>query len=240
MTLKEDVIKLVKSATYRKGSVQQRVASLILGNEFSKALSSSELVHLINEGPGKKVKTNDLAGAMEPLLEAGIVKIKLVGKRKYWFPAWVKKETISETIHEENVVGNLQLFNEVKLHPEVQRVSANLFRDEHYSQAIFEAFKQLEVYVKEKSGVDESGSSLMSHVFSVENPKLKLNALRDQTDKDEQKGYMFLFMGAMLGIRNPKGHRSIVQRDPTITLQILSLASLLFRKVDEAIAVSPT
>jgi hypothetical protein len=45
---------------------------------------------------------------------------------------------------------------------------------------------------------------------------------------------MYLFMGSVVGIRNPKAHRRIEQKDPFKTLEYLSLASLLAKRVDEA------
>jgi len=54
-----------------------------------------------------------------------------------------------------------------------------------------------------------------------------------QSDKDEQEGFKFLFMGAMVGIRNPKAHDNVVQIDPYRTLEYLSFASLLMRKIEK-------
>jgi hypothetical protein len=51
---------------------------------------------------------------------------------------------------------------------------------------------------------------------------------------DEQEGFMHLYMGAVIGIRNPKAHGMVEQRDPYKTLKYLSFASLLAKRVDEA------
>jgi len=100
-------------------------------------------------------------------------------------------------------------------------------------------------FVKQKSGRHNlDGYKLMSFVFSFDyddqrdkitrKPILKLNQLSGQSERDEQQGFMHLFMGVMLGIRNPKGHETIIQSDPYRTLEYLSLASLLAKRVDEA------
>jgi len=121
------------------------------------------------------------------------------------------------------------------LHPLIRQVSEKLFMDGHYSQCIFEAYKALNNHVKAKSGrKDLDGKDLMAKVFSAKHPVLALNALREQTDKDEQEGFMFLYMGAMEGIRNPKAHETLQQGDPKKTLEYLALASLLARRVDES------
>lgn len=79
-----------------------RVWKLLNDGEFSEVLSSQELAHSLNEGPGKKIKVNSLTALMEPLLKEGIVKIKIIGKggnkRKYWFPGWLDKKQIEFNI----------------------------------------------------------------------------------------------------------------------------------------------
>jgi hypothetical protein len=39
-------------------------------------------------------------------------------------------------------------------------------------------------------------------------------------------------MGAMVGIRNPKAHDMVQQKDPYKTLEFLAFASLLIKKID--------
>ena len=121
------------------------------------------------------------------------------------------------------------------LHPLVEKVSERLFLDGHYSQAIFEAYKAVISLVKEKSGRDDlDGQKLMATVFSYENPILRLNSLRTKSEQNEQMGFMFLFMGATVGIRNPKAHDIIDQADQIRALEYLALASLLARRVEES------
>ena len=121
------------------------------------------------------------------------------------------------------------------LHSKIIESSSRLFNDKHYAQAIFEAFKQINDYVKEKSGIqDRDGASLMEYVFSPNNPILAFNEFKTQSEKDEQLGFMLIFRGAMLGIRNPKAHEIIVQRDPIKTLEYLAFASLLIKMVEDA------
>ena len=128
--------------------------------------------------------------------------------------------------------GNYALSN---LHSRIRDVSEKLFTDGHYAQAILEAYKAVAIFVKEKSGRQElDGQKLMSTVFSSQNPILRLNDLQDQSHRDEQEGFMFLFMGAMTGIRNPKAHDIVNQTDPIRTIEYLALASLLVRRVEES------
>lgn len=135
------------------------------------------------------------------------------------------------------VLTNLAPINEenIELDLRVVDVSQKLFNDGHYAQAIFEAFKALEAYVKEKTGIqDKYGIKLMGHVFDQDRPILKIKCSKPETAKEEQEGFKFLFMGAMLGIRDPKAHHTIIQQDKSRSLRYLTLASLLFEIVDDA------
>jgi len=137
------------------------------------------------------------------------------------------------------------IFNALELHPIIKKASKKLFRDGHYPQAILEAYKALINHVKEKSGKKTLPQrDLMGYTFDVlyeteplkvtKEPVLKLNALKSLEEIDEQKGFMYLFLGAVIGVRNPKAHAIVEQKDPFKTLEYLSLASLLAKRVDEA------
>lgn len=119
--------------------------------------------------------------------------------------------------------------------PELRNVVAKLFDDGHHSRAVEEAFKFLNNLVKRQSGCSsEDGSDLMMKVFSSKGPILKLNELANQSEKNEQQGYMFIFAGAMTGIRNPRAHEHDWEDTATRALELLSLANHLVEKVRQA------
>ncbi|MDP3879361.1 MAG: TIGR02391 family protein [Dehalococcoidales bacterium] len=130
----------------------------------------------------------------------------------------------------------IQLFDAMQFHSKVIEASRSLFESKHYAQAIFEAFKAVNNLVKEKSGKSQDGKDLMAKVFNESAPVIKLNDLETQSNKDEQEGFKFLFMGAMVGIRNPKAHDLVVQNDPYLTLEYLAFASLLLKRISFWIA----
>ena len=125
------------------------------------------------------------------------------------------------------------IFDAMQFHPRVIQVSESLFKTGNYASAIFEAFKAVDNYVKEKTGISLNGQALMSKVFDENAPIIKLNDLLTQSDRDEQEGFKFLFKGATIGIRNPKAHDNVIQTDPYRTLEYLGLASLLMRRIEE-------
>jgi len=134
---------------------------------------------------------------------------------------------------EETVKSPLIMFDSMQFHPKVVESSRKLFKDGHYRDAIYRAFVEVNNFVKRKANSQLDGKRLMSTVFSLDNPVIKLNSLQTQSDRDEQEGFMFLFMGAMEGIRNPKAHENILQYDLYRTLEYLGLASLLMKRAEE-------
>jgi uncharacterized protein (TIGR02391 family) len=125
------------------------------------------------------------------------------------------------------------LFDKMQFHPKVVEASQSLFETGHYAQAILEAFKAVNNFVKEKTRLSLDGKDLMAQVFREQDPLIKLNKLKTRSERDEQEGFKFLFMGAMVGIRNPKAHDDIAQMDPFRTLEYLGFASLLMKRIEE-------
>ena len=116
------------------------------------------------------------------------------------------------------------------LHQEVRR----LFDDGHYAQCTFEAFKYLDKLVQQLSGSTESGFKCMMQVFAEASPQITLTPNKTASEKDEQKGYQFLFAGSMLAIRNPRGHEFGLKDSPDACLDHLAFASMLLRRLEQA------
>jgi uncharacterized protein (TIGR02391 family) len=103
----------------------------------------------------------------------------------------------------------LHAYEGLDLHPEIARAAGDLYRGGHYANAIEDAVKVLNDLVRMRSGQTADGTSLMETVFSPNRPILKFNALTDQSDRDEQKGFIMMFSGAVAGLRNPRAHKLI-------------------------------
>lgn len=128
-------------------------------------------------------------------------------------------------------------FGDLDLHPEIARASAKLFEDGHYSNAVGEACKVLNLLVQMRSGeTEQNGTPLMQYVFSANNPILRFNNLVSQSDKDEQQGMMFLYSGAMLALRNPRAHE-VIKDDPEQTVEYIGFLSLLAKALDRTTKV---
>lgn len=126
-------------------------------------------------------------------------------------------------------------FESRNIHPDLPRKVRRLFDDGYWEDAVFLAFKFIEKEVKRISRVRRKvGFDLMMDVFNENGPKVQLNALADDSDVDEQRGYRHMFAGAAAGIRNPRGHEVEVGDTPDEALDYLALASLLLRRLDSA------
>ena len=119
------------------------------------------------------------------------------------------------------------------LHPEIERAVGQRYRDGYYSDAILEATKALTALVKYRSAYTQDGIDLMQNVFSPSKPVLKFNDLLDESDKNEQRGFMMLFSGAVTALRNPRAHK-IIKDDPEEAIEFIAFISLLAKLVDKA------
>lgn len=105
----------------------------------------------------------------------------------------------------------------------------DLYRDKHYSQAVFDAFKYIEVKVRTKSGLDELlGVDLMRQAFSAKNGPLKNSKLPE----GEQVAQMELYAGAIGFIKNPKSHKMLTLSEEKC-IELLHLANYLLRVLEE-------
>lgn len=178
----------------------------------------------------------------EFLPEAELERVRDFQKTKTIVPQMPKtsgsKEQTEKVIIKEASITKNKLFDLLNFHPKIVQASRSQFRSGHYTEAIFNAFRCIEIFAKKKSGSKKRGTALMQEIFSETHPVIKLNDMQQDFEIDEQNGFRFIYAGAMLGIRNPKAHADIQQKDPLRTLEYLSLASLLAKRLDEGVKVN--
>lgn len=132
----------------------------------------------------------------------------------------------------------LKAYEGLELHQEIAKATSDLFRDGHYSNAIENAVKALNHLVRERTGLSDDGVSLMQKAFSPNNPLLKFNELVDESDKNEQKGFMHWFIGTVSGLRNPRAHKIIID-EPEMALEFIAFVSLQAKLLDKALSCMP-
>ncbi len=124
------------------------------------------------------------------------------------------------------------------LHPIITRVSKSRFDSKQYADSVEAAFKEVNKVIKEivktDNGEELDGAPLMYKAFSPKQPIIRVGDLSSETGRNIQQGYMQMYAGAMIGIRNPKAHENIVI-DRTRAIHLLTLASLLMSKLDERV-----
>lgn len=120
-----------------------------------------------------------------------------------------------------------------QLHPEVLKYCRAELLQDNYFHAVFEATKGLAQRIRDLSGVDGDGATLVDRVFSVERPVLAINTLRTETERTEHKGFATLIKGCFLAVRNPLAHEPKILWDgEDDAADYLSLISLIHRKLD--------
>jgi uncharacterized protein (TIGR02391 family) len=126
---------------------------------------------------------------------------------------------------------DLKQFDALVTDDGLRSVTRKLFIDGHYAQSVEEGFKFLNNLVKRLSGLStDDGASMMTKAFSANTPRLKLSKeVKSQTAKDRQNGYMRLFEGSMVGIRNPRAHTAAHPDDDQTAMELLTLCNHLVR-----------
>ena len=66
-----------------------------------------------------------------------------------------------------------------------------------------------------RSGLDGGGAGLVGQALGGDSPKLRLNPLETENDRNEQKGFEQILRGMYVGIRNPRSHETIADSKET-------------------------
>lgn len=122
------------------------------------------------------------------------------------------------------------------IHPQIISVAEGRFDDGHYADAVEAAFKEINTRVKkiyrDRTSVEKDGAKLMQAAFSIQNPIIRLGDTSTETGANIQQGYMEMFVGAMIGIRNPQAHNNLlISKNKAI--RKLHFASMLMYKIDD-------
>lgn len=150
----------------------------------------------------------------------------------------ITRDVLKETKKDFYVNDN----NKFNLHPMIAKVALKKLEDGHYADAVESSFKEINSRLKKlymKYGhAEKDGKDLMAVIFKEDSPFLKVvENINTLSEKSEQEGYKFLFMGSMLAIRNPKAHANEKISEEE-AFERLILASLLMKKVDLSIKFS--
>ncbi|MGX7680585.1 TIGR02391 family protein [Jatrophihabitans sp. DSM 45814] len=102
------------------------------------------------------------------------------------------------------------------------------FVSKHFADAVESAVKALCECIRARTGRTDDGDELMTNVFSLKNPLLRLNALKSKTDDSEQRGHMMLCQGVVAAWRNPRAH-ALLNDEPQRALLMVEMIQDLMR-----------
>lgn len=115
------------------------------------------------------------------------------------------------------------------LHPAIEKEAWASFNRGRFDTAVFEAFREVEIAVREAAGFDqhEHGVPMIRRAFHKETGPLTDRAV-DDAEKEAMSG---LFAGAVGLFKNPSSHRHVGRDDAAEAGELLMLASHLLRIV---------
>lgn len=124
------------------------------------------------------------------------------------------------------------------VHPEVLKYCRAELLSDNYFHAVFEATKGVAQFIRDKTGLKSDGAQLVDEAFGVKKPILAFNTLQTESEVSEQKGFANLLKGFFGAVRNPRAHTpKIMWNGENDAADYLTLASLLIRKLEQAVVV---
>lgn len=76
----------------------------------------------------------------------------------------------------------------------------------HFSHAIVDTMHHLSDAIRNKSGLDGDGTALVGQALGGESPRLRVNNMQTESERNVQRGLEQILRGMYLGIRNPRSH----------------------------------
>jgi len=101
------------------------------------------------------------------------------------------------------------------------------YDNENYTGAILGSIFLLAETIRERTDLDLDGIALIGKAFGGANPLLKVNNLKTESEKNEQRGVENILRGLFQGIRNPRSHEKISDDKKTCDSIVIFINYLL-------------
>ncbi len=126
------------------------------------------------------------------------------------------------------------------VHQDVLRFCRAELVEGNYFHAVLEAAKSVSQKIRDKTGLVSDAAELVDQAFGIGKnpyPVFAFNALSTESERSEHRGLTNLMKGFFGAFRNPTAHApriswSISEHD---ALDMMTIASLLHRRLDEAV-----
>jgi len=144
-------------------------------------------------------------------------------------------ETVNEQESNSQLADNQDIWN--LLHPRIIKLAKKRFDNGLYADAVSACLREINSVIKnhvlQAINQELDGAPLMTRALSANNPIIEFGDLTTESGRNIQLGYMKIFEGAMIGIRNPKAHTNMYP-DENKAIHFLFIASFMFLKLQEA------
>lgn len=107
------------------------------------------------------------------------------------------------------------------------------YESENYTGSILDAIFKLTDTIRNKTGLEGDGASLIGQAFGGDDPRIKLNKLQTDSEKDIQKGIQEILRGIYSGVRNPRSHDAMMDDKPSADA-IIIFVNYLLKLIDQS------
>jgi uncharacterized protein (TIGR02391 family) len=123
-----------------------------------------------------------------------------------------------------------------EVHPDVLVFCREELLADNYFHAVLEATKSVADKLRSRTGLSDDGSSLVDKALGGDIPMLRINSLKTDSEKGEQRGFANLLRGIFGMFRNPTAHAARIhwKMEKKDAEDLLSVVSLIHRRIDAA------
>lgn len=107
------------------------------------------------------------------------------------------------------------------------------YESDNYTGAILDAVFKLTDTIRNKTGLEGDGASLIGQAFGGDDPRIKLNKLQTDSEKDIQRGIQEILRGIYTGIRNPRSHDAMID-DKLSADAIIIFVNYILKLIDQS------
>jgi len=201
-------------------------------NKYSNANCILRFINLSMK-PSRFIGQNDKYEAIRAELNKRLSFTGLILNESGVFNPVIASKTITEA--EQRVNRFKSKLENRNIHPKIYEYCNSELITENYFHSIFEAVKSIAEEIRQRTNLTLDGSELVEKSLSINNPLIKINSLKTETEQSEQKGFANLIKGVFGMFRNTTAHAAKIVW--TITedeaLDIMTTISLIHKKLNK-------